>query len=246
MTARGPVDWEKVRLTLEQIQSKNPGFLEENTLIGGAAAHFYLQKLGVSGDEDFMPPSYSHEEELSLLSKDIDFIGTLEAELASSLECCGATTDHEGHCRLAGIWIDSPDQGVTFTRDGADSSKLKAKLEGLEFYVASPSVLLKEKRSLIRMSKKERPQDPLHVPILERACKLELIHLFDPKTFKAWFVLATHIKENNDHVLADTALQKRLRALAETLPDTEPNVKRMKAWIEHMLPKVNRVEPEIT
>lgn len=206
------VDWDTVKRVLARISRESADFLEENILIGGAAAWFYRSLLEIAKDTDFPAPVFTLEENRVWLSKDIDFIGTPSIEIASKL---GVVLDGDPPAaRIEGVWIDSPDEGLFITRERASITAFRTELpDGTEIQIASPVLLHREKTELIRL--KNRAQDRLHLKTLECAARLVFCQLAEVPEFtrascRELFRLLKEAQENSPGLLSSTALHRRL------------------------------------
>lgn len=207
------VDWNTVKVVLARISEEAGDFLEENILIGGAAAWFYRSLLENAKDVDFPAPVYSEEEDRIWLSKDVDFIGTPSKEIAARL---GVEPSGDPlAARVEGVWIDSPDEGLFITRERASITALRSELpDGTEIQIASPVLLHREKSELIR--RKNRAQDRLHLETLELAAKLVFCRLAEVPEFsrascRELFRLLKEAQENSPVLLMDGALHRRMQ-----------------------------------
>ena len=217
------VDWSAVKRVLSRIGEMSGDFLEGNILIGGGAAWFYRSLLETTNDPDFRVPAFSDEEDRIWLSKDIDFIGTKREEIAG---CLGVSCEGDPPAAVIdGIWIDSPNEGLFITRDRALPTALRTALpSGVEFLVASPILLHREKTELI--SRKSRPQDRLHLKTLLQASRLVLCQLMEIDAFtkgscRELFRLLKEAQEISPVILINTVLQRRMIAAMARMR-TEP------------------------
>ena len=237
--SRGTVNWETVERILVKIDQLSPTFLEMNVLIGGGACYFYRQLLVRFDDAAFPPFPPTPERERLWLSKDIDVIGTPKDEIPAEL---GLLPDKDGNCFIDGVLVDSPDVAYMFDANMARSTALRAvsKAGGVSFLVASPALLLREKRALLNDPTKERPQDAPHAETLERSCKVLLCRWLetrpmDRQTVVSWRFLADEVKEYAPDLLNDPALVRRLKSAAEGLKD-DPHSKSAYHWVKHKVP----------
>ena len=112
------VDWNTVKVVLTRISEGAGDFLEENILIGGAAAWFYRSLLENARDVDFPAPVYSKEEDRIWLSKDdggrqaFRLTGQVKRmEISSGNNgLCGASVRASRNARgelplFAGLWV---------------------------------------------------------------------------------------------------------------------------------------------
>jgi hypothetical protein len=208
------VDWSVVKRVLARISEMSGDFLEGNILIGGGAAWFYRSFLETAKDPDFRVSAFSDEENRIWLSKDIDFIGTKREDIAG---CLGVLREGEPTAAVIdGIWIDSPNEGLFITRDRALPTALRTALpNGIEFLVASPILLHREKTELI--SRKSRPQDRLHLETLMQASRLVLCQLMEIDAFtkgscRELFRLLKEAQEISPVILINPVLQRRMDA----------------------------------
>ena len=213
------VDWSVVKRVLARISEMSGDFLEGNILIGGGAAWFYRSFLEGTNDPDFRVPPFSDEENRIWLSKDIDFIGTKRDEIAG---CLGVSSEGDPPVALIdGIWIDSPNEGLFITRDRALPTALRTALpNGVEFLVASPILLHREKTELI--SRKFRPQDRPHLETLLQASRLVLCQLLEIDAFtkgscRELFRLLKEAQEISPVILKDPVLLRRITAALDRM-----------------------------
>ena len=211
---RGNVDWEIVKAVARRIGEIAPDFLEENVLIGGSAAWYYRRLLEISNDADFPPISYT-EEEISLwLSKDFDVLGTRRENIAAHLGVL--LSGDPPVARINGIWVDSPNEGITITRANTHASSLRITVaDGTELRIASPILLYREKLTLANMQN-PRPQDALHMHTLERASRLVICQLAEALELtklgcRELFAFLKEAQEMAPDLLAHQALLIRLK-----------------------------------
>ncbi|MEI6349569.1 MAG: hypothetical protein WCP06_00515 [Verrucomicrobiota bacterium] len=227
---RGDVDWEKAKIALEAIQKLNPAFTLDNSIIGGAAAWFYKSLLQKENDPDFPCPNYSGDEEKVWLSRDLDFIGTRRDKLAEELQ-----TQAEGDPAvvvIAGVWVDTPNEGLFLTSDRAAKTALEIRNPSTQstFKVASPTLLYREKKELLQHKElKDRPQDRLHLGALERAAKLVLCKLAEEsspneKQPRLLFKLLKEAQEIAPEIIEDQQVLRRLARQLDRI-GKDPNSK---------------------
>ena len=227
-TPAGTVDWEKTLETLLKIQEINPGFIEDNALIGGTAAWFYRTLLEKEQDKDFPCPPYTAAEEKLWLSKDIDFMGTKRRDYPKELQI--EATGEPPKVKIDGVWVDTPDEGVYLTRTGVlkTAVEIENPESGHSFKVASPTQLYREKKALLAGGRtKKRPQDPLHLRVLKTAAKLLLCKLAENNTLNQkqgslLFKLLKEAQEIAPEILQDPKLLSRL---ARQIPKLGANPK---------------------
>ena len=65
-------NWDAIRDGLKRIGSKNPEFLANTVLVGGAACWYYRLTLSKANGPDFPVPVYTPDQERVWLSKDLD------------------------------------------------------------------------------------------------------------------------------------------------------------------------------
>jgi hypothetical protein len=223
---RGTVDWSEAKSALEAIHKLNPVFTDENMLIGGAAAWFYRRFLEEEKDTDFSCPTYTADEEQLWLSRDLDFIGTKRDELAMELE-----TPLQGdppRVIVCGVWVDTPNEGLFLTKERAARTALEIRNpnSGSTYKVASPILLFREKHELIRHKEPgSRPQDHLHIRVLEEASKLLLCKLAEQTEIadsqqKLLYKLIKESQESAPQILTDLRLQRRLDRRLDSFAST--------------------------
>jgi len=74
-------NWDAIREDLKRIGTRNPDFLANMVLVGGAACWYYRLALSKANDADFPIPVYTPDEERVWLSKDLDFMGESSEEI---------------------------------------------------------------------------------------------------------------------------------------------------------------------
>lgn len=210
---RSSVDWSVVKNVALRIGEIAPDFLEENVLIGGSAAWYYRQLLELSNDADFPPVVYTPEENRIWLSKDFDVLGTRRENIAAHLGI--DPTGDPPVAQIFGVWIDSPNEGITLTRSNTHASSIRiAFAEGCELRIASPILLYREKQALAHLHS-ERPQDLLHIPTLQRASRLVICQLAEAQDLtrigcRELFAFLKEAQELAPDLLANEALFNRL------------------------------------
>jgi hypothetical protein len=149
------VDWERAKLCLASLQHESPAFLRQALLIGGAACWFYRHSLLRADDPDFRVPLLSQELEAKWLSKDLDFTGIFSGDAFALLPQLtvrdAGNREYMQHCRV-----------VRFTGPAG---------EVVEFFVADPVTLYREKLALVQ--RRNAPADPLHLAVLAEYVRLE-------------------------------------------------------------------------
>jgi hypothetical protein len=196
--------WEDILTGLAQLYRDNPSVLERNVLVGGAACFFYRDQLKQVNDPDFQVPVYLPEQEKLWLSHDADF----------------ATTDPATVPTVSGkVPIGTVQCGFVI---GADEFKENARTIKLTWgdttftmLIADPLDLWREKEAAIyRVS---RPQDGLHLRLLELILQWELAHLAEQVVtggFSAvqWIARAKEVKMRWNSILNNQKLRDRLIA----------------------------------
>ena len=162
-------DWPAFRRHLKLLSDTFPEAFTGWVLIGGGACWFYRTVLERWADPDFPVPTFSPEENEMWLSKDIDFMGPTvkagEALLAAPFKTESHTISFQG------IEVDFLEEGVQLTRQEAARNARQVRASEVVFRVADAGDLFAEKLAVLR--RKERPQDRLHLRVLETFLKCE-------------------------------------------------------------------------
>ena len=227
-------DWERIRLALRQLDASFPGLLQNVVLIGGGACWFYRENLRQWADADFPVPPSTPEEELTWLSKDVDFMGMSVAEAADLLKTPWDESTHTFH--YAGLEVDFLEEGlVLFPLEALRSARL-AQLPEVAFNVAEAALLYAEKCSLL--ASKTRPQDYLHHALLAQFLRCEFCRQAEnPATLRPsrWVVRAKDVKTADiNFFTCDVRFNARLGKAITAL--TAPEHRGLKHWAKHHLP----------
>lgn len=227
-------DWEKIRDALQLLEQRFPELFPLWQLVGGGACWFYRRNLEQTDDPDFRTPIFTPEEEITWLSKDVDFMGISSEEAA---ELFGAPVKPETRTiTYAGLEVDFIEQGLHMTeRESADSAR-QVHASGFDFFVVDPALLYDEKFALAE--KKNRPQDILHRDLLAEFLKCEFCRDAEqPEQLEVrdWLKRARMVKTANILFFADDPrLTKRLVPAIRALNLHEHRA--LKHWAKHHLP----------
>jgi hypothetical protein len=227
-------DWNRIRQALCRLHEAFPGLLENVVLIGGGACWFYREALRQWNDPDFPVPMWTEAEEAIWLSKDVDFMGLDQEEVADLLQTPFDETTHTFH--FHGLELDFLEEGLQLTPQNAVLNRRMVQLPELTFYVAEASLLHAEKCALIRL--KNRPQDSLHNHLLVEFLKSEFCREIDNISElrpARWIGRARAVKTTKlDFFTSDPRLITRLRTGLARL--TAPAYKALHHWAKHHLP----------
>ncbi len=247
-TPRGNITWEHVKKVIDKIQEINPVFSDENYIIGGSGAWFYRRLLEKENDTDFPCPAYTAEEEINWLSKDVDFIGTTKNE-DYPIELQTPATGTPPKVYIENIWVDSPDVGLYITKQRAQKTAVEITNPKTRssYKVASPILLYREKKELLKTKKPNRPQDTLHAKTLKTAsklliCKLGELAPTNKKMATLLFKLLKEAQEIAPEILADKTLLKRLEELNSKFqkqPETKALWNLLNQQILNQAPNIN-------
>ena len=227
-------DWEKVRAALKLLAARFPDFFPNWVLIGGGACWFYRESLRQARDQDFPVPPSTPADELTWLSKDVDFMGLTVEEAEGLFEAPFKPETHT--ISFEGLEVDFLEEGLRLTMDVAEANAREVRTGDLVFSVLAPETLFAEKSALL--ANKARPQDHLHHTVLVLFLKHELCtDLENPATLDAdeWVLRARSIKTTDSQFFtSDARFNERLvRAVVALNPTTH---KRIKHWAKHHLP----------
>ncbi len=238
---RGDVDWTKVKQVLKTIYQQSPEFLFENALIGGGAAWFYKTVLNKANDPDFKI-ELNPQKEILWLSKDIDFIGSNLNEYEVLLKTKKTGTPPRFY--IEGVWIDTPEIGLTMHPDVVLKRTYQGYLEQDlgEYQVAHPADVLKEKLALVNSPKAtKRPQDILHIEAIKEFIKFDLCQRIEKKELfqnaadaKAWRDDAILAKTVDWTIFSCSKLQRRLEVAYQNLESVSYS-NSVRQWIKHHL-----------
>ncbi|HEU5123617.1 MAG TPA: hypothetical protein VFW05_06090 [Verrucomicrobiae bacterium] len=227
-------DWRRVRAALELLAESFPAEFSNWVLIGGGACWFYRESLDKANDPDFRVPPVSAEDEIHWLSKDVDFMGLMEAEATELLQ---APFNAESHTiSFKGLEVDFLEEGFRLAPELAQAARREVRTSDFIFYVVDPAVLYSEKCALI--TKKDRPQDRLHQMLLREYLKYEFradvenLHALEPSN---WIASVRTVKTADlTFFEQDERLQHRLIPAMAAL--TAPEFRAIKHWAKHHLP----------
>jgi hypothetical protein len=227
-------DWNRIRAALKQLNDTFPGLLENIVLIGGGACWFYREALRQWDDPMFRLPQWTPEEELTWVSKDVDFMGLDEAEAAELLKTPFDPETHTFHFR--GLELDFLEEGLRLTQQNAVMNRRAAEIPGLTFYVAEATLLYAEKCALRQL--KERPQDRVHHQLLVEFLKCEFCREIENVTSlnpSRWVARARAVKSSTvEFFSSDARFSERLRRGIGNLKF--PEHKAVLHWAKHHLP----------
>ena len=224
-------NWDAIRDGLKRIGSKNPEFLANTVLVGGAACWYYRLTLSKANGPDFPVPVYTPDQERVWLSKDLDFMGESSEEIGQLI---GQPCPPMGALlKYAGATLDFIEEGLKMTRQAASHTARKAQAGDVTFYIVSPSLLFAEKQACV-LQKKDRPQDPLHREVLARFIRMELCRSLEQSEdldTKEWLNEAKESKTADNHFFAqDAPFSRRLHTAAAGLV---PEHRAILHWIRH-------------
>ncbi len=227
-------DWPAFRRHLKRLADAFPEAFTGWVLIGGGACWFYRTTLERWADADFPAPAFSPEEDAAWLSKDIDFMGLTvqagEALLAAPFKAESHTISFQG------IEVDFLEEGVQLTARVATRNARQVRTPEVIFRVADAGDLFAEKLAVLR--RKERPQDRLHLRVLEAFLKCEFCREAEsPDMLDAdeWIERARTVKTAEmEFFQHDTRLADRLGAAIRQLQAREHRA--LKHWAKHHLP----------
>ncbi len=251
--SRGHVDWKVAAQTLSKIHKISPQFFNKNVLIGGSACWFYREALASANDPDFKLPQSTPSDEINWLSKDMDFIGTTVPEMAALL---GVTLSEEKQKILINnVWIDSPVVGIVINAENGRKGTRSAYIDEIQVEVVNPALLYAEKVSLVKGAKESntRPQDALHVTMMEQYLSYELCYRVEASSLpeldaKDWRSDAILIKSVHPEFFETPALAKRLLS-AMTRLISKKEASPVYHWIKHHVTQRpqkilwNKIEP---
>ena len=204
-------DWSAFRNALKLLAETFPDRFDEWVLIGGGACWFYRTMLERWADPDFPPPQFSPAEESEWLSKDIDFMGETEEEAEKLLAAPIKVESHTISYR--GLEVDFLQEGVRLLTKDAIRSAREVRTPDLTFRVLDAALLYTEKLAVFCL--KPRPQDRLHLRVLEAFLKCEFCRELEvPETLDAvdWVDRVREVKTaDHDFFVRDARLQARLR-----------------------------------
>lgn len=171
------VDWERAKLCLASLQHESPAFLRQALLIGGAACWFYRHSLLRADDPDFRVPLLSQELEAKWLSKDLDFTGIFSGDAFALLpQLTVRDAGNREYLQVEGVRLGFAQVGLTINPEEAMQHCRVVRFTGpagevVEFFVADPVTLYREKLALVQ--RRNAPADPLHLAVLAEYVRLE-------------------------------------------------------------------------
>ncbi len=227
-------DWLVIRAALRQLADAFPEQFDDWVLIGGGACWFYRTMLEKWNDPDFPMPPLSPAEEAVWLSKDIDFMGATVAEAEKLL---GAPFKTETHTiSFHGLEVDFLEQGVWLTTAEAVRNAREIRTPEIVFRVIDAAHVFAEKLAVLRQ--KERPQDRLHIKVLELFLKCEFcreVETLESLDARDWVERARVVKTaDHDFFVRDPLFAQRLRRGISQLNQKE--YARIVHWAKHHLP----------
>lgn len=227
-------DWSAFRRSLKLLADAFPNHFENWVLIGGGACWFYRTVLERWNDSDFPRPPFSSEEESVWLSKDIDFMGLTIQEAETLL---GSPIKEETHTiTFRDMELDFLQEGVWLTLSEATRNAREVRTPDFVFRVLDAAQLFTEKRAVLRQ--KERPQDRLHLRVLETFLKCEFCREVEaPAALDAqeWVDRARAVKiADHDFFVRDALFVSRLKRGISGLSAREHA--RVVHWAKHHLP----------
>jgi len=227
-------DWPAFRRHLKVLSDAFPEQFNDWVLIGGGACWFYRAMLERWNDPDFPAPAFSPDQEREWLSKDVDFMGPTVAEGETLFR---APFKEETHTfTFQGIEVDFLEQGVRLSPAEARRTAREVRTPDSIFRVADAALLYDEKLAVLR--RKERPQDRLHLQVLETFLKCEFCREVEtPDVLDAdeWLNRARTVKTADlEFFSRDSGLRERLARGIRTLDRREHRA--LKHWAKHHLP----------
>lgn len=227
-------DWPAFRRHLKMLSDTFPQQFGGWVLIGGGACWFYRTMLERSADADFPAPDFSAAEEAEWLSKDIDFMGP---HVKDGEMLLGAACNPDTHTiPFRGIEVDFLEEGIQLTSREATRSAREVRTPDFVFRVVDAVLLYAEKLAVVRS--KERPQDRLHLRLLEVFLKCEFcreIETPDDLDSEEWLERAVAVKTAQlDFFARDTIFATRLQRGIKLLYRREHA--RIGHWAKHHLP----------
>ncbi|HEX4141833.1 MAG TPA: hypothetical protein VHY09_15905 [Candidatus Methylacidiphilales bacterium] len=190
---------------MARLQIDNPRILERNILVGGAACLFYRDQLEGINDRDFLPRTYSDEEEKTWLSRDADFATTEPEEMP----------DRAGDIPLGRLQMGFV-LGAEEFRENARRVELRWANTVLTLLIADPLDLWREKEAATH--RRARPQDGLHLEILGLTLQWEMVHYAglvatSELPFVRWKARMEEVKRRWNSILQNPRLRARLQDL---------------------------------
>lgn len=146
-------------------------------LIGGAACWFYRHSLLRADDPDFRVPLLSQELEAKWLSKDLDFTGIFSGDAFALLpQLTVRDAGNREYLQVEGVRLGFAQVGLTINPEEAMQHCRVVRFTGpagevVEFFVADPVTLYREKLALVQ--RRNAPADPLHLAVLAEYVRLE-------------------------------------------------------------------------
>lgn len=227
-------DWPAFRRHLKLLSDTFPEHFDRWVLIGGGACWFYRTVLERWADVDFPAPRFSPEEDVVWLSKDIDFMGATVLEAEKLL--AGPFKEDTHTITFQGIEVDFLEEGVQLRPHGAARNARQVRAPEVVFRVVDAGDLFAEKLAVLRL--KERPQDRLHLRVLEVFLKCEFCgEVESPATLDPdeWIERARTVKTAKaDFFEHDSRLSARIGAAIRQLTAREH--RSLKHWAKHHLP----------
>jgi hypothetical protein len=171
------VDWERAKLCLAALHHESPAFLLRALLIGGGACWFYRHSLRRADDPDFRVPSLPPELEAIWLSKDLDFTGIFSGDAFALLPQLAVRDEQQReYLQVEGVRLGFAQVGLTINPEEAMQHCRVVRFTGpageaVEFFVADPVTLYREKLALVQ--RRNAPADPLHLAVLAEYVRLE-------------------------------------------------------------------------
>ncbi len=198
--------WEDILSGLAQLSRENPAILERNALVGGAACFFYRDQLKQINDPDFPAPAYAPEQEKLWLSHDADFATNNPEEIPNTI----------GKLPLGTLQCGSAAIGADAYRENARKVTLTFGDTEFTMLIADPLDLWREKDAIIHRI--TRPQDGLHLKVLELFLQWELAHYAEgiPKGHFSpdrWIARAKEVKMRYSSIFNSQKLRDRLIAV---------------------------------
>ncbi len=227
-------DWPAFRRHLKLLSETFPEQFEGWVLIGGGACWFYRMTLERWADAGFPAPQFSPEQEREWLSKDVDFMGPT---IQDGEAWFGAPFKAETHTiTFQGIEVDFLEQGVRLSPVEARRSAREVRTPDFIFRVADAALLYDEKLAVLK--RKERPQDRLHLQVLEVFMKCEFCREAEsPDALEAdeWVERARIVKTaDHDFFSHELVFTERLKRAIRGLDRREHRA--LKHWAKHHLP----------
>lgn len=167
------VDWERAKLCLASLQHESPPSPADRWSRLLVLPPFFAR----ADDPDFRVPLLSQELEAKWLSKDLDFTGIFSGDAFALLpQLTVRDAGNREYLQVEGVRLGFAQVGLTINPEEAMQHCRVVRFTGpagevVEFFVADPVTLYREKLALVQ--RRNAPADPLHLAVLAEYVRLE-------------------------------------------------------------------------